>query len=425
MWASLRRVPAFVLTSILLTGLAYAGDGGGQGPSARGPIFDITHFDVLPVNLDTPDSFEQAAYTALFAYRDASLSDPGSKSFRMVNWLLAPNHSQIIDVWGSLDAFEAHLAQTHSTDFRFAVQLQPPPPPPAFNCCIGSPIDDRQYSLVKSFNLPWISSRLPTGVGATDSALFVVTLCRFPEGWRPRQGPGRIGALRHRHQQGVRPTELYRPAAARPAKPLRHFGGLGLRRTLQQLAERSDHDQFRRQSDALARLPIRSSAQHPVWRDLCRRDGLHVSLTRRGACGLREPGTPRLKGSPRSRHRLADPLGDDPVARKTTRPYSRDAVHGLMRVRPQPANTLGHRTPRCRSGTGEGDSRRRQAKVSPIGEASFTPRERNLRVVCRDGDNQVHLVERHHTFLVGTTFKEGARPTDRHYSDEYESAVTQ
>jgi hypothetical protein len=51
MWASLRRVPAFVLTSILLTGLAYAGDGGGQGPSARGPIFDITHFDVLPVNL--------------------------------------------------------------------------------------------------------------------------------------------------------------------------------------------------------------------------------------------------------------------------------------------------------------------------------------------------------------------------------------
>jgi len=111
MWTSLRRVPVFVLTSILLTAMADAGDDGGRRPSARGPIFDITHFDVLPVNLDTPDSFEQAAYTALFAYRDASLSDPGSKSFRMVNWLLAPNHSQIIDVWSSLDAFEAHLAQ--------------------------------------------------------------------------------------------------------------------------------------------------------------------------------------------------------------------------------------------------------------------------------------------------------------------------
>jgi quinol monooxygenase YgiN len=181
MWTSLRRVPVFVLTSILLTTMAYAGDDGGQRPSARGPIFDITHFDVLPVNLNTPDSFEQAAYTALFAYRDASLSDPGSKSFRVVNWLLAPNHSQIIDVWSSLDEFEAHLAQTHSTDFRFAVQVQPPPPPPAFNCCIGSPIDDRQYSLVKSFNTPWTSASLApeSVVGNENLRLFVVTYVDF------------------------------------------------------------------------------------------------------------------------------------------------------------------------------------------------------------------------------------------------------
>jgi quinol monooxygenase YgiN len=190
MWASLRRVPAFVLTSILLTGMAYAGDGGGQGPSARGPIFDITHFDVLPVNLGMPDSFEQAAYTALFAYRDASLSDAGSKSFRVVNWLLASNHSQIIDVWSSLDAFEAHLAQTHSTDFRFAVQLQPPPPPPAFNCCIGSPIDDRQYSLVKSFNTPWTSASLApeSVVGNENLGLFVVTYVDFLADADPGKG---------------------------------------------------------------------------------------------------------------------------------------------------------------------------------------------------------------------------------------------
>src|SRR5215469_4576695 len=178
MWTSLRRVPAFVLTSMLLTAMAYAGDGGGGGRSARGPIFDITHFDVIPFNLGAPDSFEQTAYTALFAYRDASLSDVGSKSFRVVNWILASNHSQIIDVWSSLDAFEAHLAQTHSTDFRFAVQVQPPPPPPGFNCCIGSPIDDRQYSLVKSFNTPWTSTSLPSTVGS-GSALFVVTYVDF------------------------------------------------------------------------------------------------------------------------------------------------------------------------------------------------------------------------------------------------------
>ena len=181
MWTSLRRVPPFVLTSILLMGLAYAGDGGGQGPSARGPVFDITHFDVLPVNTDTPDSFEQAAYTALFAYRNASETDPGSKSFRVVNWLAAPNHSQIIDVWSSLDAFEEHLAQPHSTDFRFAVQLPPPLAPPFFNCCIGSPIDDRQYSLVKSFNTPWTSASLApeSVVGNENLGLFVVTYVDF------------------------------------------------------------------------------------------------------------------------------------------------------------------------------------------------------------------------------------------------------
>ena len=86
-----------------------------------------------------PFDSEQIAYAALFKYRDASKSDPVPRASGVVNWLLASNHSQIINVWRSLDAFEAHLAQPHSVDFRFAVQVQPPPPPPGFNCCIGSP----------------------------------------------------------------------------------------------------------------------------------------------------------------------------------------------------------------------------------------------------------------------------------------------
>jgi len=181
MRTSLRRALVPVLGWLLLTGMAYAGGGGDQGPSMRGPIFDITHFDVLPVNAGLPDSFEQIAYNALFAYRNASETDPGSKSFRVVNWLAAPNHSQIIDVWSSLDAFEAHLAQPDSTDFRFAVQLPPPLAAPFFNCCIGSPIDDRQYSLVKSFNTPWTSASLAPDsvVGNENLGLFVVTYVDF------------------------------------------------------------------------------------------------------------------------------------------------------------------------------------------------------------------------------------------------------
>ena len=189
MWTSLWRAAALVLISILLTGMAYAGGGGDQGPSTRGPIFDITHFDVIPFSQNGVD-FEQIAYAALFAYRDASEADPGSKSFRVVNWILATNHSQIIDVWSSLDAFEAHLALKHSTDFRFAVQVQPPVPPPGFNCCIGSPIDDRQYSLVKSFNLPWTSASLApeSVVGNGNLALFVVTYVDFLVDGDPGKG---------------------------------------------------------------------------------------------------------------------------------------------------------------------------------------------------------------------------------------------
>jgi quinol monooxygenase YgiN len=182
MWTPLRQLGALLFTTLLLTGTAFAGD----DPAASEPVYDITHFDVLPVT--SPFDSEQIAYAALFQYRDASKSDPGFESFRVVNWLLASNHSQIIDVWQSREAFEAHLAQQHSVDFRFAVQVQPPPPPPGFNCCIGSPIDDRQYSLVKSFNTPWTSNTLPSGVGSDNSALFIVTYIDFLVDGNPGKG---------------------------------------------------------------------------------------------------------------------------------------------------------------------------------------------------------------------------------------------
>lgn len=175
----LRALPVVALMLLPFATTAHA-DGSDQRagrPAFGGPIFDITHFDVIPLTENGVD-FEQTAYAALFKYRDASRSDPGFESFRVVNWLLASNHSQIVDVWSSLEAFERHLAQPHSIDFRFAVQVQPPPAPPGFNCCIGSPIDDRQYSLVKSFGTSWASNNLPSTVGASG-ALFVITYVDF------------------------------------------------------------------------------------------------------------------------------------------------------------------------------------------------------------------------------------------------------
>jgi quinol monooxygenase YgiN len=174
---SLRRAPLVVLVSMMLSATAYADGGGNKQPSLGGPIFDITHVDVIPATVNGID-FQQTAYAAMFKYRDDSQHDHGLESFRIVNWVLAANHAQIVDVWDSLEALNRHLARFHSVDFRYAVQVQPPPLPPNFNCCIGSPIDDRQYSLVKSFGKPWTSSGLPPTVGSSG-ALFVITYVDF------------------------------------------------------------------------------------------------------------------------------------------------------------------------------------------------------------------------------------------------------
>jgi quinol monooxygenase YgiN len=170
-------VPLFI--TLMLTTTAFARN----SITAKGPVFDITHFDVLPVT--TPYDSEQIAYAALFAYRDASGSDTGFESFRIINWLEATNHSFIIDVWKNSEAFQQHLAQPHSVDFRFAVQNLPPPDQ---TCCIGSPIDDRQYNLVASFGTPWVSDQLPTTVGANGS-LFVIVYVDFLQELREDESP--------------------------------------------------------------------------------------------------------------------------------------------------------------------------------------------------------------------------------------------
>ena len=185
MCSSFGRLLVVVLVSLLLAATANAGSDE-RGHQPPGPIFDITHFDVIPLNLGGVD-FQQVAYPALFKYRDASKSDKGSESFRIVNWLEASNHSHIVDVWSSLEAFEVHLAQSHSVEFRFSVQNQPP----YGICCIGSPIDDRQYSLVKSFKTPWTSNSLPSTVGP-NGALFVITYVDFLQEGDPDKGQDQL-----------------------------------------------------------------------------------------------------------------------------------------------------------------------------------------------------------------------------------------
>src|SRR5205807_590091 len=54
-------------------------------------------------------------------------------------------------------------------------------------CCVGSPIDDRQYRLVQSFKAPWTSAAIPSTVGPSG-ALFVITYVELLQEGNVAQG---------------------------------------------------------------------------------------------------------------------------------------------------------------------------------------------------------------------------------------------
>jgi hypothetical protein len=133
--------------AILLSGMIASTVNAEERDNARnhGPVYNVAHFDVIPVTIGGID-FLQNAYSLLFKYRDQSNTDAGLRSFRILNLVPpATNHSEIVQVWSSYDAYKDHLAKSHTVGFRFDVQGNP-----ALGgiCCVGSPIDDRQYRLV-------------------------------------------------------------------------------------------------------------------------------------------------------------------------------------------------------------------------------------------------------------------------------------
>jgi quinol monooxygenase YgiN len=139
------------------------------------PIYNIAHFDVLPMAMGRVD-FLQSGYALLFKYRDQSRLDRGLQSFRILN-LLPPttNHSEIVQTWGSYDDYLNHLAQNHTVAFRFDFQNNPSL---GGVCCLGSPIDDRQYRSVQSLGTPWSSTAFPSLAGPARP-LFVISYVEF------------------------------------------------------------------------------------------------------------------------------------------------------------------------------------------------------------------------------------------------------
>jgi quinol monooxygenase YgiN len=161
------------LITILAGALAVAVDA--MTIACADPIYTISHFDVIPVTIAGVD-FQQEGYKILFHYREASKADPGLVSFSILN-IVPPqtNHSEIVQVWSDDAASRAHLANAHTVEFRWKVQGDPALA--GGNCCVGSPIDDRQYTLVESFKAPWPEA-VSTKVGP-EGATYVITYVDF------------------------------------------------------------------------------------------------------------------------------------------------------------------------------------------------------------------------------------------------------
>lgn len=155
-----------------------------SGAGGADAVYSIVHFDVIPETVNGVD-FLQNAYALLFKYRDQSSGDRGLASFRVLN-LVAPttNHSEVVQVWSSQADYRRHLAEADTVAFRFDVQGNPAL---GGQCCIGSPIDDRQYSLVTSFGTSWFANTIPSAVGAS-SVLYVITYVDLLQDANPTLG---------------------------------------------------------------------------------------------------------------------------------------------------------------------------------------------------------------------------------------------
>ena len=114
-----------ILLACAAVGPAMA-DGPGSNVRANG-IVVVTHLDIIP-------PFVPQAFPVLLDFVEDSRNDPGVVVFKMVSWEPTTNHFQLIEVFESQRAFDAHVSAPHTIQFRRDIQQ-----------FIGAPYDERLY----------------------------------------------------------------------------------------------------------------------------------------------------------------------------------------------------------------------------------------------------------------------------------------
>ena len=100
-----------------------------DAPAHGGEIEVVTHIDVIP-------TFLSQAQPLILKFVVDSASDPGVREFLLVSWDGITNHFQLIERYDTKRAFDLHVSNQHTVQFRNS--LQP---------FIGAPYDERVYTV--------------------------------------------------------------------------------------------------------------------------------------------------------------------------------------------------------------------------------------------------------------------------------------
>jgi quinol monooxygenase YgiN len=97
--------------------------------SGEQPLYVVTHVDVMP-------KFTDAGRDLLKQFAADSRKDAGAVRIEVLEELGRPNHSTVVEIWSSRQAYDDHLAAEHTRAYR--AKLQP---------MLGSPFDERLHRL--------------------------------------------------------------------------------------------------------------------------------------------------------------------------------------------------------------------------------------------------------------------------------------
>lgn len=122
----------FTIAAMLAATITFIGIGSpANAQNADERLYVVTHVDVLGQN----GAAEAAKMLHQFAVD--SRNDQGSVRFEVLRDPDRLNHFTMVEVWGSRQDFESHLAASHTRAFR--EKLQP---------MLGSPFDERLHKLL-------------------------------------------------------------------------------------------------------------------------------------------------------------------------------------------------------------------------------------------------------------------------------------